>query len=96
MAFRNDYCLARGEERRAVQVRTFDVGHIFWIPILPAGFWKRWVCTVCGKDRLNVGTLERLNVQTSKTKKRSSRIATGRAVGRYYCVVLIELIYSAA
>ena len=50
VAFRNDYCLACGEARRAVQVRTFDVGHIFWIPILPAGFWKRWVCTVCGKD----------------------------------------------
>jgi len=50
VAFRNDYCLVCGEARRAVQVRTFDVGHIFWIPILPAGFWKRWVCTVCGQD----------------------------------------------
>jgi len=50
VAFRNDYCLACGAARRAVQVRTFDVGHIFWIPILPAGFWKRWVCTVCGRD----------------------------------------------
>ena len=50
VAFRNDYCLVCGEARRAVQVRTFDVGHIFWIPILPAGFWKRWVCTVCGRD----------------------------------------------
>jgi len=50
VAFRNDYCVACGEARRAVQVRTFDVGHIFWIPILPVGFWKRWVCTVCGRD----------------------------------------------
>jgi len=50
VAFRNDYCAACGEARRAVQVRTFDVGHIFWIPILPVGFWKRWVCTVCGRD----------------------------------------------
>ncbi len=50
VAFRNNYCLVCGEARRAVQVRTFDVGHIFWIPILPAGFWKRWVCTVCGRD----------------------------------------------
>jgi hypothetical protein len=50
VAFRNDYCLGCGEARRAVQVRTFDVGHIFWIPILPTGFWKRWVCTVCGRD----------------------------------------------
>jgi len=50
VAFRDDYCLVCGEARRAVQVRTFDVGHIFGIPILPAGFWKRWVCTVCGRD----------------------------------------------
>jgi hypothetical protein len=50
VAFRNDFCLGCGEARRAVQVRTFDVGHIFWIPILPGGFWKRWVCTVCGHD----------------------------------------------
>jgi len=50
VAFRNDFCLACGAARRAVQVRTLDVGHIFWIPILPAGFWKRWVCTVCGRD----------------------------------------------
>jgi hypothetical protein len=58
VAFRNDYCLACGDARRAVQVRTFDVGHIFWIPILPAGFWKRWVCTVCGRDP-HVGTKTR-------------------------------------
>jgi len=50
VAFRNDYCVACGEAGLAVQVRTFDVGHIFWIPILPVGFWKRWVCTVCGRD----------------------------------------------
>lgn len=57
MAFRNDYCLACGEARRAVQVRTFDVGHIYWIPILPAGFWKHWQCTVCGRDpRVNTKT----------------------------------------
>jgi hypothetical protein len=47
---RNDYCLACGEERRAVQVRAFEVGHIYWIPLLPGGFWKRWQCTVCGRD----------------------------------------------
>jgi hypothetical protein len=50
VAFRNDYCLGCGEARRAVATRTFDVGHIFWIPILPAGFWKHWQCTVCGTD----------------------------------------------
>ncbi|HKV63349.1 MAG TPA: hypothetical protein VJO16_15665 [Candidatus Acidoferrum sp.] len=59
VAFRNDYCLACGEPRRAVQVRTFDVGHIFWIPILPAGFWKRWVCTVWGCDPHGSGKTRR-------------------------------------
>ena len=50
VGFRNDYCLGCKEARRAVQVRTFDVGHIFWVPILPAGYWKRWVCAVCGRN----------------------------------------------
>jgi hypothetical protein len=50
VAFRNDYCLSCGEARRAVQIRTFNAGHIFWIPILPVGFWKRWVCTTRGHD----------------------------------------------
>ncbi len=50
VAFRNDYCLTCGQASRAVAIRTFDVGHIFWIPFLPVGFWKHWRCTFCGKD----------------------------------------------
>lgn len=50
LAFRNDYCLFCKEPRRAVQTRTFDVWHFFWIPLLPLGFWKRWFCTVCGRQ----------------------------------------------
>lgn len=50
VAFKNDYCLTCGVARRAVRIRTFNVGHIYYIPILPAGFWKRWVCTTCGRD----------------------------------------------
>lgn len=50
VAFCNDYCLSCGEARRAVQIRTFNAGHIFWIPILPVGFWKRWVCITRGHD----------------------------------------------
>jgi hypothetical protein len=37
-------------ESRAAQIRTFNVGHIYYIPILPVGFWKRWLCTICGRD----------------------------------------------
>jgi len=50
VAFRNDYCLSCGEPRRSVQIRAFDVLHIFWVPVLPVGFWKRWVCTACGSQ----------------------------------------------
>ena len=50
LAFRNDYCLSCGQARRSAQIRTFDVAHAFWIPILPLGFWKRWICTTCGRQ----------------------------------------------
>ena len=47
-AFRNDYCRSCDAERLSVLIRTFDALHIFWIPVLPLGFWSRWFCTVCG------------------------------------------------
>jgi len=49
IAFRNDYCLSCARPRRSVQIRTFDVCHIFWIPFLPLGFHRRWRCTTCGR-----------------------------------------------
>jgi hypothetical protein len=50
VAFRNDYCLACAQPRRAVQIRSFDAGHVFWIPVLPLGFHKRWRCTNCDRE----------------------------------------------
>ena len=50
VAFRNDYCLGCDKPRLSFAVRTFDVGHVFWIPILPVGFWKHWKCSECGRD----------------------------------------------
>jgi len=50
VAFRNDYCLKCRAPRRAIAVRSFDIGHIFWIPLLPVGFWRHWKCTECGRD----------------------------------------------
>ena len=50
LAFRNDYCLRCGQPRRAVQVRSLDFWHLFWVPVLPLGVWKRWICTTCGHD----------------------------------------------
>ncbi len=50
VAFRDDYCLRCRAPRRAVATRSFDVGHIFWIPILPVGYWRHWTCAECGHD----------------------------------------------
>lgn len=50
VGFRNDYCLSCEGPRRAIATRTFDVGHVYWVPILPVGFWKHWSCTVCRRD----------------------------------------------
>jgi hypothetical protein len=49
-AFRNDYCLSCQSPRRSLQFRTFDVFHLYWIPLIPLGFRKRWICTVCQKE----------------------------------------------
>lgn len=48
IAFRNDYCRTCEAERLSVLIRTFDVLHIYWIPLLPLGLWSRWFCTHCG------------------------------------------------
>ena len=50
VAFRNDYCVSCDAPRRAIAVRTFDVGHVFWVPILPVGFWRHWVCSACNRN----------------------------------------------
>ena len=50
VAFRNDYCVSCEAPRRAIAVRTFDIGHVFWVPVLPVGFWRHWVCSVCNRN----------------------------------------------
>lgn len=50
VGFRNDYCRACSAERLSVQLRTFDVLHLYWIPLIPLGFWKRWRCSACGSN----------------------------------------------
>ena len=50
IAFRNDYCLSCAAERRSIRIRAFLVLHVFGIPILPAGFYKNWRCSVCSRD----------------------------------------------
>jgi hypothetical protein len=49
VAFRNDFCVQCNAARTAIRVRTFDVMHVFWVPLVPLGFFKRWLCAVCGR-----------------------------------------------
>jgi len=47
---RNDYCNACEEECLAEQWRSFDCGHIYWIPLIPLGTHHRWYCAECRQD----------------------------------------------
>jgi len=49
VGFRVDYCRTCEAEVTSVQIRTLDVFHIFWIPVLPYGRWSRWRCGTCGR-----------------------------------------------
>lgn len=50
VGYRNDYCLNCEEQRVAEQYRTFDCGHVFFIPLLPLGNRRRWHCSSCGNN----------------------------------------------
>ena len=50
LAFRNDFCLRCEGMRLAVKVRSLNVVHLYWVPVLPLGWWKKWFCSVCGRD----------------------------------------------
>ncbi len=50
IAYRNDYCLTCDAVRVGEQYRTTDVGHLFFVPVLPLGSHARWQCATCGND----------------------------------------------
>jgi hypothetical protein len=49
VAYRNDWCNHCDKPALAQQWRSFYVGHLYWIPFLPLGFYKTWRCKLCGK-----------------------------------------------
>lgn len=49
IAYRNDYCLACQESRRAYQVSRV-LFRVHLIPILPVGIWRTWYCSVCNQN----------------------------------------------
>jgi hypothetical protein len=48
-AFRRDYCRRCEGETISVRVRTVDVLHVFWVPLVPLGVFSRWSCRRCGQ-----------------------------------------------
>jgi hypothetical protein len=49
-AIRKDFCNSCRNEGIAEQWQSFDCFHIFWIPLIPLGTKRRWICSHCGED----------------------------------------------
>src|SRR4051794_39405709 len=65
-AYRNDYCLSCDTVRVAEQVKTLDVVHFYFIPVVPLGRRKHWRCAVCGHDpHERVKSTQRFKVLTA-------------------------------
>lgn len=48
--YRNDFCVSCDAPRRAHLVRSFKAYQLYYIPIVPLGFWREWQCSECGRD----------------------------------------------
>jgi len=62
VAFRSDYCRNCQSKSISFARRTFDVFHLFWIPVIPLGIWTRWYCHQCG-ERPHEGNAIRKSVR---------------------------------
>lgn len=49
MAFRRDHCRSCGTNIVAERIRTLVLLTLFWIPLCPIGFRRRWLCRQCEK-----------------------------------------------
>jgi hypothetical protein len=50
VAFRHDFCRGCAQPTLAVRMRAFRVLHLYWVPVLPLGFWRTWHCSRCGRS----------------------------------------------
>ena len=50
VGYRNDFCISCNAPRRAHLVRSFKAYQLYYISILPLGFWRDWECSECGRD----------------------------------------------
>jgi hypothetical protein len=49
-AYRADWCNACQNEGVSHQTRHLYVGHLFWIPLLPLGWYNTWRCADCQRN----------------------------------------------
>jgi hypothetical protein len=47
---RMDYCTCCKKERVTIQIKSFDMYHLSFIPLIPLGWKTRWLCTECRLD----------------------------------------------
>ena len=50
IGYRNDYCLTCESQKISEQWQSFDALHLFYVPLVPLGIRKRWLCTTCGNN----------------------------------------------
>jgi hypothetical protein len=50
VGFRPDFCMSCQNEVISVESRSFDVGHVYWLPLIPLGFRRHWRCRTCGNN----------------------------------------------
>jgi hypothetical protein len=50
VAYRNDFCISCDAPRRAHRVRSFKAYQLYYIPVVPLGYWREWQCSECGRD----------------------------------------------
>jgi hypothetical protein len=56
VGFRPDFCMSCQNEVISVESRSFDVGHMYWLPLIPLGFRRHWRCRTCGNNPRSVRT----------------------------------------
>jgi fatty acid desaturase len=80
IGYRNDFCLTCKTECLAQQWRSFNCGHLFFIPILPFGVFKRWLCPIC-----------KLNPHTPPSSK-GYKVLVTTLVGIIVALILLTLV----
>jgi predicted RNA-binding Zn-ribbon protein involved in translation (DUF1610 family) len=83
VAYRQDYCLPCEAERVTEQIRSFFVGHLYGIPLLPLGFYREWSCPACGRNPAR-------RVRTSRNLVRVFTVVVGLVAAMVTAAVVVD------